>query len=205
MARLNDFLRNAFTKGVTLQLMGDFQRAYQDDATGFPLPIPLRLLDHLVSYLFRNIPGDLEKYPPHLRKELNEFGYFGAFESSTFDEIPYLLTSQEGLFFLRSLNETIHERSYAHLSSQIARWLLGLKCVAHLNDLPLDHFAVRESQHLPGTSEASPGGDASASPPDKEAVDREDGLTGNIHEDHFTPIGPSTSAEEGARDEISVG
>ncbi|KAK1234942.1 hypothetical protein PQX77_001847, partial [Marasmius sp. AFHP31] len=207
MGRLNDFLRDSSTAGVAVELMRDFQHTYQADTRH--RGAAHLLLEHLVIYLFRNIPCDLEKYSPHLGKELNQCGYFEAFKSSTSNEIPYLLTSQEGLSFLKSLNATIHNHShdpYAYSPSLMAEWVLGLKCVAHLNNLPLDYFAVRESQPSLGTSGAGPSGETSSSPPDdEEAVDGGNGLIGNRQEEHFNPIRPSTSAEEGARDLIFVG
>ncbi|KAK1233493.1 hypothetical protein PQX77_003348 [Marasmius sp. AFHP31] len=189
MARLNTLLGDSSTKEVALELMGDFQRAYQDDISGFDAPV--HLLDHLVSYLFRNIPAGIERYPLHLREE---FGRFETSAESSSDEIPYLFTSRGGLSFLRSLNVTIHDQPdqvNAYLSSTIERWVLGLKCVAHLNRLPLDYFVtIRDSERPPGTLEAGAGGDTSPSSPPSV-------VTGGRGEDPFTPTSLSTLAEEG--------
>ncbi|KAK1230013.1 hypothetical protein PQX77_006914 [Marasmius sp. AFHP31] len=204
MARLNDLLCDSSTKKFALELMGDFQRAYQDDIPGGCTP---RLLAHLVLYLFGNVPNDLEKYPPHLQRELNRPDFLRASKSSARDvEIPYLLTSQEGLSFLRSLNVIIHEHWDASLMTAIEGWVVGLKCVAHLNNLPLDYFAVHNTQHPPGSSGAGSAGTASNLPPDDgAAVDGGNGLTGSRREYYSAPIGPSTSTEEETRDAMSVG
>ncbi|KAL0068193.1 hypothetical protein AAF712_004853 [Marasmius tenuissimus] len=208
MARLNDLLRDASTKTIALELIGEYQQAYQAyqvDAIDFSLS--LSLLKHLVSYLSRNIPSDLEKYPPHLREELNRFAYFETSEWT--DEMPYLLTSQEGLSLLRSLNATIHDHSdrlHPWVLSQTRMWVLGLECVAHLNKLPLDYFAVPDSQYPPGTSEAAPSGVVSnASLHDGGDSVGGNGLTGDRKENLSTSIGPSTSGAEEARGETSIG
>ncbi|KAK1234941.1 hypothetical protein PQX77_001846 [Marasmius sp. AFHP31] len=208
MARLNDLLCVSSTKKIAPELIGDFQRAYTKGIFDWGTS---RLLEHLISYLFGNVPNDLEKYPPHLQRELKELNrpdFLQASKSSARDdEIPYLLTSQEGLSFLRSLYVTIHkQRSLSVSTKTLDRWVLGLKCVAHLNNLPLDYFAVHNIQHPPGTSGAGSAGTASNLPPDDgAAVDGGNGLTGNRREYYSVPIGPSTSTEEETRDAMSVG
>ncbi|KAJ8085510.1 hypothetical protein PM082_004328 [Marasmius tenuissimus] len=227
LARLNDLLRGASTEGFASELMGECRQAFQVDATD--LLWSVSLLWHLVSYLFLNIPtDDLEKFPPDLRGEINEFCYK---TSELSDEMPHLLTSQEGLLFLRSLNVTIiRDYTYSYTAADpwdpFPRWALGLKCVAHLNKLPLDYFDEPDSQHPHGTLGAGPSGVIlNVLPPDNggnvdggngltgdggedpltPAVDGENGATGNGREESSTPIGPSTSAEEGTTEETSVG
>ncbi|KAL0068195.1 hypothetical protein AAF712_004855 [Marasmius tenuissimus] len=195
MTRLNLLLCDASTKNDALQLMGDFRRAYQDDSLK---SASLYFLRHLGSYLSRNIPSNLEYYPLQLREELRQLGYFEASDSP--DEIPCLLTSQEGLSFLRSLNATINPEQ-RNVSYLLSRWVLGLKCVAHLNKLPLDYFDVRDSQHPPRSLEAGPSSVNSNAPPDDGgAFDGGNGLARDRGE-----AVPLTLAEEGARGGTSIG
>ncbi|KAJ8085502.1 hypothetical protein PM082_004320 [Marasmius tenuissimus] len=203
MTRLNLLLCDASTKNDALQRMGDFRRAYQDDSLK---SAPFYFLRHLGSYLSRNIPSNLEYYPLQLREELRQLGYFEASDSP--DEIPCLLTSQEGLSFLRSLNATINPEQIHNefLSPFVSRWVLGLKCVAHLNKLPLDHFDVRNSQHPLGLPEVGPSGVNSSALPDNGGdSDGGNGLTGDRGKEPSTPGGSSTSAEEGTRGGTSIG
>ncbi|KAL0068192.1 hypothetical protein AAF712_004852 [Marasmius tenuissimus] len=207
MACLNDLLRGASTEGLAWELMEGYRQAFRVDAT--ELSLSGLLLWHLVSYLFLNIPtDDLEKFPPDLRKEIDEFRFK---TSELSDGMPHLLTSQEGLSFLQSLHATIiRNYRYSHTAADpwdpFPRWELGLKCVAHLNKLPLDYFDVRDSsQHPHGTSEAGPSGVILNAPPPERNFDGGNGLTGDGGEDPLTPAVDSGNGATGnGREESST-
>ncbi|KAL0068194.1 hypothetical protein AAF712_004854 [Marasmius tenuissimus] len=200
MARLDDLLRESSKEAIARELMEEYRQAYQIDCAA-NLYLHEALLKHLGSYLSRNIPTNLEKYAPHLREELNEFEYFRTSEWT--DEMPHLLISQEGLSFLKSLNAII-SATYSNVIL-LKIWVLGLKCVAHLNNLPLDYFDVRNSQHPLGLPEAGNSGVISSAPPHV-GVDFNGRirLTGDKGEGSSTSNSISTSTEEEAKGETST-
>ncbi|KAL0060758.1 hypothetical protein AAF712_012449 [Marasmius tenuissimus] len=153
--RLNALLGDPTTNGIALEYMQKYYQVLGQDRTDWdPLLI---LLGHLRTYVLHNIPADLEKYPPHLQEELKKLEKpFGT----SADEIPCVLRRQETLSFLKSFDEIAKDalRSFGW-EVDWRSWDISLKCVAHLNGLPLDYF---DTPNSPSNSTAidgdAPGG-----------------------------------------------
>ncbi|KAK1218455.1 hypothetical protein PQX77_018868 [Marasmius sp. AFHP31] len=161
--RLNTLLCNQATKHVALGRMEDYKQKCEKQLRN--LDTYDRTLRYLGDYLLCKTTANLEGYPLHLRNELIQLK---AIIGTPTDEIPYLLTSQEGRSFLKSLNAILnhrHDRGYCPEAE--SRWALSLKCVAHVNGLPLDYFDSAESPPIPPAVDGDSSGRGHTSTADK--------------------------------------
>ncbi|KAJ8085412.1 hypothetical protein PM082_004228 [Marasmius tenuissimus] len=179
MNRLDDLLGNPTTNGIALEYMQEYCQVLYLNRSDWD--ILSYLFDYLRTYVRCNIPADLEKYPPHLQEELKNIEEpFGT----SADEIPCVLRRQETLSFLKSFNEIAKDDPRSPSWETLWRsWDVSLKCVAHLNELPLEYFATPNSPLNSTTIDGdAPGGAGVGS----------------------TAAGPSTSANEEPEDERPV-
>ncbi|KAK1231349.1 hypothetical protein PQX77_005530 [Marasmius sp. AFHP31] len=199
--RLNTLLCDQATKHVALERMEDYKQICDADSGQ-------SRLRYLGDYLFRKTTANLEGYPPQLRNELIQLKE--PIETPT-DEVPYLLTSQDGRSFLKSLNAIVKGRSPERdddgLAEVKSRWALSLKCVAHVNGLPLDYFdsadslpispAVDDDSLSRGHASKTDEGENPATPVDPSLPVQDQG--GGIVLDHFNSAdSPSISpADDG--------
>ncbi|KAJ8085423.1 hypothetical protein PM082_004239 [Marasmius tenuissimus] len=170
MDRLNTLLSDPTTNGIALEYVQGYYQVLDTNRSEGNL---FCLFLHLRTYVLHNIPADLEKYPPHLQEELKKLEEpFGT----SADEIPCVLRRQETLSFLKSFNETTKDEVRLSFWETLWRsWDVSLKCVAHLNELPLDYFDTPNSRSNPTAIDGdAPGGAGAGS----------------------TAAGPSTSANE---------
>ncbi|KAL0060762.1 hypothetical protein AAF712_012453 [Marasmius tenuissimus] len=180
MNRLNTLLGDPTTNDIALEYMQEYYQVLGQDRTDWGWDTLSNLLDHLRTYVLRNIPADLEKYPPHLQEELKKLEEpFGTLA----DEIPCVLRRQETLPFLKSFHEIVGDKRRRWWKGDWRSWDISLKCVAHLNGLPLDYF------------------DTPNPPSNSSAVDEDAPSSAGSGS---AAAGPSTSANERREDERPV-
>ncbi|KAK1231353.1 hypothetical protein PQX77_005534 [Marasmius sp. AFHP31] len=181
--RLDTLLCDSTTNALALEYMEEYCTVLRTENWFSTL---IDLVQHLTSYVLRNTPNDLNRYPPSLHEELTHLRK--PIRTLT-HEMPYLLTSQEGLSFLQSLNTILKARfsgSRRLDNKKFRPWEVLLVCVAHLNRLPLDYF---DSPNLTLTSP----------PIDSNAARGGNQLTRDRTEKQATLAGSSTSAEDSKR------
>ncbi|KAK1231354.1 hypothetical protein PQX77_005535 [Marasmius sp. AFHP31] len=132
--RINTLLGNPTTDELALEYIKDYHRVLDtNNSQDFAF-----LFEHLRTYVLHNIPANPNNYPPHLQEELRKSE---VSIGTSADEIPYVLQRQGILSFLVSFNAIVKGRAeelwfrYDWMS-----WEISLKCVAHLNGLPLNYF-----------------------------------------------------------------
>ncbi|KAL0060751.1 hypothetical protein AAF712_012442 [Marasmius tenuissimus] len=160
MNRINDLLCDLTAKGLALEYMDDYRLLCEADLNQSLTELLNDRLSYLNEYLLRNVPADPKIYPLSLQDELGQLDSF--FLHSCSSTPPYLLTSQDGLFFLRSLNAIIQQcpphnwwdRSQGSHLTRRKTWELALKCVAHINGNQLDYFSVPDPNQSPPVSRA---------------------------------------------------
>ncbi|KAK1231351.1 hypothetical protein PQX77_005532 [Marasmius sp. AFHP31] len=185
MDRVNTLLCNHTTNAIALEYINAYYEILDTDyAELYYLFLQVR------RYVLHYIPDNLDGFPPHLREVL---------ETSTqpsgtpANELPYLLTSQEGLLFLRSLDSILKRRCsgrrrYDH---RMRVWEVSLKCVAHLNGLPLDYFDTPNplsSASANNVDASGGGGVAAAVGPSMSTIERQGGVDTGVGSSG--PVGP---------------
>ncbi|KAL0060764.1 hypothetical protein AAF712_012455 [Marasmius tenuissimus] len=170
MNRLNSLLGDPTTNGIALEYVQGYYQALDKIRSVKNL---ISLFFHLRTYVLCNIPADLEKYPPHLQEELKKLEEpFGTLA----DEVPCVLRRQETLSFLKSFTEIAKDVLRHWWEDNWRLWDISLKCVAHLNGLPLDYFDTpnppSNSTAIDGDAPGGTGGESDAAGPSTSASTR---------------------------------
>ncbi|KAK1233785.1 hypothetical protein PQX77_003040 [Marasmius sp. AFHP31] len=201
MDRMNDLLYDPTTKAIALEYMDEYRHLCEVDINQLSTAESLRpRVEYLKYYLFKNVSDNPKIYPSYFQDELSQVRR--SISNSSGSKPPHLLTSQEGLSFLRTLNaitQRWHSNDWWNLSwspyiSNRRKWEVILKCVAHINGKPLDYFSIPDS---PNQSPQSSGAGPSTTP-----------LAANVGENSISYTNPSTSsapAREGGTDGTSIG
>ncbi|KAK1222449.1 hypothetical protein PQX77_014697 [Marasmius sp. AFHP31] len=198
MDRMNDLLCDPITKSIAVEYMDEYRQSFDQLSTVEFLPARAA---YLVTYLFENVSADPKIYPSSLQDELRPLRPYHSLDPSG-SKPPHLLTSQEGLSFLRTLNKITRQwhssdwwdSSGVLFISNRRKWELVLKCVAHINGKPLDYFSIPDS---PNQSRLSSGAGPSTTRP-----------AANVGENstpHIDPPTLSTPTHEGGTDGTSIG
>ncbi|KAL0063855.1 hypothetical protein AAF712_009207 [Marasmius tenuissimus] len=186
MNHISTLLGKTTTHGSALERMQEYRLILNTTQTDGYRNTADWTLDHLTSFIFHNISANSRDYPPHLWEGLRQSKWIvGASIKGMRSKMPYLLTSQEGLAFLKSL-DTIMRAKFSgnpNLLEELRPWKFSLTCVAHLNRQPLDFF----DSPAPTSTPLADGDDASH--------DRSES-TANGGENDASPVGPSTSTKE---------
>ncbi|KAK1230399.1 hypothetical protein PQX77_006515 [Marasmius sp. AFHP31] len=135
MARVNELLSGSPTKLLIRDLEASYIAALQEDRRKEYVDgrACVQLVEHLVSYVFDNIPANHPNYTTELQEKLGRLGGPKPSNTST-NELPSLFTSTEGLGFLKVVNTHVRVRSGDEgMEDVCSRWKLGWECVQKIN------------------------------------------------------------------------